>query len=215
MSSKNIALEDQLAATIHAYTSGQRRYIDEFIRQYKIAADLLQLGIYPDAKEITESYGAFNAVKKYLKQYDMNDPGVTLVSVGDGRSPRTAALFAFKTKWNCISIDPGLDVSKTDMWESSIKRLTCIPKKVEDILDYGPMYFKKVVIVAVHSHADMGETLKTIIGNPLRSLVAIPCCFPWGSPTKNLDGKSFAPSTEYNDSGIWSPKNRVKVWKNI
>jgi hypothetical protein len=216
MSSKNIAMEDQISATIHAYTSGQRRYIDEFIQQYKIAADLLQLGIYPDAKEITESYGAYNAVRKYLKQYDPQDPEVTLVSVGDGRSPRTAALFAFKTKWNCISIDHELDIFKTDMWESSIKRLTCIPKKIEDILDYGPMYFKKVVIVAVHSHADMEKTLKTIIGNPLRSLVAIPCCIPWGGSTKRLNERGFInPSIEYNDSGIWSPKNRIKVWKNI
>ena len=204
MSSKNIAMEDQISATIHAYTSGQHRYLNEFIQQYKSAADLLALGIYPDAKEISESFGAINATRKYLKQYDPKDPSVTLVSVGDGRSPRTAALFAFKTKWNCISIDPGMDKTKIPMWESAIKRLTCIPYPIEDV---DPMYFEKVVIVAVHSHADMGNTLKAIQGKE-RSLVAVPCCFQWG--------KGFIkPYREYNDSGIWSPKNRVKVWKNI
>jgi hypothetical protein len=205
MSQRNIALEDSLAATIHAYTQGQHRYMNEFVQQYKSAADLLALDIYPDSKEITESMGALNAVRKYLKQYDLNDPTITLVSVGDGRSPRTAALFAFKTKWNCISIDPGMDKTKIPMWEKKIQRLMCIPLKIEDI---KPMCYERVVIVAVHSHADMRNTLNSIQGNTERSLVAIPCCFQWG--------KGFVkPYREYNDSGIWSPKNRVKVWRKI
>lgn len=201
---KNTTLSDQISATLHSFQDGQHRYMNEFIGQYKSAADLLALGIYPDAKEITESMAAFSAVRKYLKQYDPQDPKVTLVSVGDGKQPRTAALFAFKTKWNCISIDPGLDLTKIGTWENKIKRLTCIPQKIEDL---STIYCKKVVIVAVHSHASMRETLNIVQGEE-RSLITVPCCIKWG--------KGFPrPSKEFLDSGIWSPKNRVKVWKNI
>lgn len=201
---KNTTLSDQIAATLHAYNDGQHRYMNEFVQQYKSAADLLALEIYPDAKEITESASALHAVFKYLRQYDPKDPNVTLVSVGDGKQPRTAALFAFKTKWNCVSIDPGLDRNKIPLWESKIQRLTCIPCKVED---YGIYTWKKVVIVAVHSHADMKTTLDHIIGSEERSLISIPCCIPWNYGPK--------PYREYLDAGIWSPKNRVKVWKTI
>jgi hypothetical protein len=206
---KNTTLSDQISATLHSFQDGQHRYLNEFIQQYKIAADLLALGIYPDAKEITESFAAFSAVRKYLKQYDPQDPNVTLVSVGDGKQPRTAALFAFKTKWRCVSIDPSLDLTKIGMWENKIQRLTCVPHKVEDInMGTYPMSFKKVVIVAVHSHASMARTLDRIEGTELRSLISVPCCIEWG--------KGFPkPSKEYLDSGIWSPRNRVKIWKSI
>ncbi|MBU4001349.1 MAG: hypothetical protein KKB94_03425, partial [Proteobacteria bacterium] len=52
-----------------------------------------------------------------------------VVAIADGTSPRAAALFAMRSKWNCYSIDPRL--KSKGSW-SSIKRLKLIPKKVED-----------------------------------------------------------------------------------
>ena len=98
----NTPLSEAINNTLFAYNSGQQRYLNDFIKLNKSAADMLNLGLFPNAKEITESYSAFNAVKTKLKQYELGDPGVTVVSVGDGRTPRTAALFAFRTKWQCV-----------------------------------------------------------------------------------------------------------------
>ena len=200
-SDHNAALSDAISRTLHAYTSGHNRYMNDFVRQWKSASDLLHLKIYPDAKEITESYGALNAVFTRLKQYNRKDEDITLISVGDGRSPRTAALFAFRTAWKCISIDPQLNTEKIPYWEQSIQRLTCIPKRIEEV----DISCERCIIVAVHSHADLRMTLRNITA-PVRSMVAIPCCISYDY---NM------PPIEYYDSGIWSPKNLVKVWRDI
>ena len=155
---KSTPLSEAINNTLFAYNSGQQRYLNEFIKLNKSAADMLHLGLFPNAKEITESYAAFNAVRTKFKQYELSDPNVTVVSVGDGRTPRTAALFAFRTKWNCISIDPLLDTKKISYWEENIKRLKCYPNKVEDL----DLMYEKLVIVMVHSHANLRNTLDHI-----------------------------------------------------
>lgn len=202
MSKHNAELSEAINKTIWSFNHGQYRYMNEFIRLNKSGSDMLHLGLFPDAKEVTESYGALNAVRTKLKQYDFNDPDITLVSVGDGTTPRTAALFAFRTKWNCISIDPLL--KNCCDYEEKIQRLTCYDSKVEEI--YPTLLdFERVVIVAVHSHASLQNILQHVKGK-VRSLVAIPCCVPYVHSIKSI---------EWQDSGIWSPKNTLKVWRTI
>jgi len=67
---------------LYQYDSGQQKYINEFMKMYKSAADLLVLGIYPNGKEITESFGAFNAIRSKLK-HDLSDPNHTVVCIAD------------------------------------------------------------------------------------------------------------------------------------
>lgn len=195
---------------MYSYGTGQYRYLNEFVKLNLSGSDLLRLGIYPDAKEITEAYGVFNAIRTKLK-VDLNDKKIVFVSVGDGRSPRTAALTAFRTKWKCISVDPGLNTNYVDpaseltwcdLWESNIERLQCIPKYVEDV----DISADRIVIAATHSHAPLQSILKHVRGK-VRSLVAMPCCIPYEH--------EFPPSLEYRDAGVWSPKNKIMVWKSI
>jgi len=194
-------ISEAINNVLWSYNQGQYKYLNEFIKYDKSARDMLALGLFPNAKEITESSSALNAVLSKLKFYDRADPNVTLVSVGDGRTPRTAALFAFRTKWQCISIDPQLKQEKIPYWEQNVERLKCYPNKVEDL----DLCFKKCVIVAVHSHADLHSTLQHIRGE-VRSMVAIPCCVSYNHELK---------PKEFRDAGIWSPKNLVKVWRSI
>ncbi len=198
---RNETLSNVLNQTLQAYNQGQYRYINEFVKQNKSGADLLTTGIYPNAKEITESYGAFNAIRTKLR-WDLEDPSIVVVCVGDGRSPRTAALLAFRTKWQCISVDPIMDTIKIPDWESQIRNLKCIPKKVEDV----DLFYDRVCVVAVHSHANMKSVLEHVRGK-IRSMIAIECCVPYNYGIK--------PNKQYLDAGIWSPKNLVKVWKSI
>lgn len=153
------ALSEALNNVMWSYNQGQYKYVNEFFKLNKSGADMMQLGLFPNAKEVTESYAAFNAVRTKLKQYDLGDPEVTLVSVGDGRTPRTAALFAFRTKWQCVSIDPLLNTTKLPVWENSIQRLKCYSNYVEDV----DLLYDKVVIVAVHSHAKRENLMKEYI----------------------------------------------------
>ena len=75
-------------------------------------------------------------------------------------------------------------------------------KKVEDI----DLCYDKVVIVAVHSHANMKAVLDHIKGK-VRSMIAIECCVPYNYGIK--------PNRQYFDAGIWSPRNKVKIWRSI
>ena len=68
------------------------RYINELVG-CSCSPDLLALKIFPNAKELTESAAAYNAVRHRLKQYDLKDPTVSVVCVGDGCTPRTASMF--------------------------------------------------------------------------------------------------------------------------
>jgi len=197
----NSEISNALNKVVLSYIQGQHKYINEFIEQYKSATDLLSLNIYPNAKEITESYAAFNCARTKIR-HPFSDPTYTVVCVGDGRTPRTAALFAFRSNWRCISIDPILDTAKIPMWISKIRHLECIPKRVEDV----DLMFEKVLIVCVHSHAPLDRILEHIRGK-VRSLIAIPCCVSYEYDR--------SPCKEYFDAGIWSPMNLVKYWKVI
>ena len=57
-----------------------------------------------NAKELSESFACFNAARVHLAETFLpSDPHVTLLAIGDGLTPRTAALFAFRTAWRSSS----------------------------------------------------------------------------------------------------------------
>jgi hypothetical protein len=167
----------------------------------KCGSDLLLSGVFPNAKEITESFGAYSAVKKYLKTFSLNDPNITCVCVGDGNTPRTAATFAYRSRWQAISVDPRLK----KCWikannKQAIQRIDVRPKRIEDVR----VEADSVVLVAVHSHADLRVAIKSIVAKRI-AVVAMPCCVK-----QELDTK---PDIEFRDTGIWSMHNLIKIWK--
>ena len=176
------------------------RYLDEFL-SLRCRDDLLRLGLFPNAKEITESLAAYRAVKRALGDVrDLGDPARTAVVVGDGCTPRTAAVLAFRTRWRLYSVDPQL---RTDERWGQVERLTVVPLRIEDwslTLD-GP-----AVVVAVHSHAPLGEAVLRVRA-PELAVVAIPCCV--AQETGSL------PDLEYEDWGVWSEKRTVQVWRRV
>jgi hypothetical protein len=174
-------------------------YFDEFLR-LSCSQDLLKQKIYPKAKEVTESFAAFYAVRNHILPDSMHDPGITMVAVGDGFTPRTGATFAFRTKWLCHSVDPVMDDREYD-----IERLVVHRKRIEDVRIEGDT----VVVVCVHAHVEP-EVIMDSISARQRHWVVIPCC---DHDHDTLAGKW--PDREYDDYAIWSPKHRVKIWKNV
>lgn len=179
------------------------RYIDEFVRGAR-SSEMLALKLWPNAKEITESFGAYAAVREHLASFKLGDPTVTMIAVGDGRTPRTAATFAMRSAWRCVSVDPSLvKAARSTRW-SSVGRLELIPRRAEDvtITCTGP-----VVIVAVHSHAPLDVAVKMVRTTGPIAVVAIPCCVP--------QRLQLEPDLMYDDMGIDSPMRRVLVWHSV
>lgn len=189
------------------------RYLDELLR-LKSGPDLLAWGVFPNAKEVTESFGAYTAALKYLhlrSHFRFEDPEVTCLVVGDGRTPRTAATFAVRTKWACFSIDPMANPDHVAF--KKVVGLTCVPKKIEDCtpLDFGgPKMLRKTVFVCVHTHARMElirVPLPSMVGPAVHQvgMILMPCCVPlvpWSSESVIAD---------YWDWSIHSPCRHITV----
>ena len=172
------------------------RHIDELIG-CACFPDLLCRRLFPNGKEITESAAVYHYVRWHLPRFALRDPSVAVVSVGDGHTPRTAALFAFRSAWQCHSVDPCL---RDKAWD--VQRLHCHRKRIEDC----SFDFERVVIVGVHSHASIAETLAHVRGRD-RALVWMPCCRRPDAPRP--------PDVDKVDPGVWSPQNRLLVWERI
>jgi hypothetical protein len=171
----------------------QMKYINELMG-CSCFPDLISLKIFPDGKEITESASIHYLLRNKYPVFDLSDKDVTFISVGDGCTPRTASMFAFRSAWNCFSIDPNM------RWKGNVKRLNLIKARAEEIV---PTHFKKLVIANVHSHANLNKVCQNFTGDE-RVVIAIPCCVS--------QERERLPDFEYEDESIWSTKNKIKVW---
>jgi hypothetical protein len=169
----------------------------------KCAPDLLLAALYPNAKEWTESAAAYNACLRLLPHVEPNDPTVTVVAVADGRQPRTAAMCAFRSRWDCYSVDPNLNADKD--W-SMLQRVHVVKSRVEDWALTAPGH---VLIIAVHPHVGIRPMLESVhagLGYK-RSVVAMPCCVKLKA--------GIPPWREHRDWGVLSGHNRILVWQDI
>ena len=85
------------------------RLIDTFLR-WECGRTLLGMNLFPNMQEISESMACLAAVTEQLAdgQPLLADSDVVAIVIGDGRTPRTAALLAMRTRWTVVSIDPAL-----------------------------------------------------------------------------------------------------------
>lgn len=177
-------------------------YYVDMIMKLRCAPDLLARRLFPNAKEWEESFGMFQAVKSVVGTKELGRRDITLVSVGDGHTPRTAALFAHMSAWQCISIDPQLRQK-----EYKISRLQTFRSKVEDLkLHYGGHH---LIIVGVHAHISLQKTLNSILPANFtrRSLFFMPCCVKSDLPVP--------PDKVIVDRHIRSPHNEIQVWNAV
>ena len=94
------------------------RYLDEFLRLDCAGVLAEPFGakrtrMFPNPKEITESFSAFHCFRRCMSSMGHRIEDLTaedaIICVGDGSTPRTAALFAFRVRHvQCFSIDPAL-----------------------------------------------------------------------------------------------------------
>ena len=158
---------------------------------------LVELKVFPNAKELTESFAAFRAAMKFREFFPPNDSSVQLVAVGDGKTPATAVTFALQTRWSCHSVDPRL---RPDSRWDGVPRLRLHSKPIE------AMTFEadRLVVVAVHAHVDAAVVRSRISARELL-LVFLPCCVP-----AQLE---HPPDLEYEDPDVLSGARRVLIWR--
>lgn len=178
------------------------RYINRYI-SLSCSAELQEEKMFPNVKEITESFGMLNACMM-LEQWDSeitkDNTTVSVFVVGDGKKPRTAALIAFLTKWNCVSIDPIMEYTNT-----KIDRLTPFRTKIENITFKQTSETIRIVLLP-HSHAEITTTFKKLNRDNLKCwFITMPCCVP-----HNLN----IPCVEYRDPHVMSEKNFIKIYSN-
>lgn len=185
------------------------RYWTEFLL-LSCGADLQRLRLFPNAKELSESMGCFDAVRRNLPVGWSFSENITCLSLADGSSPRTGALFSFMTKWNVISCDPEMREDHIERCKT-VERLTCYKSIAEEI---PQIKVNKACIVAVHAHnnvkakRDKGNILEAGLEKVVADeylVIALPCC-----NDLRISGINFI--KEYRDLGIWSEKNIIRIW---
>lgn len=189
---------------IEKATGIRLRYLDNLVNLH-CAPDLLALGLFPDIKEVTESFAAYRVVLDHLAKrgFAPGDASIVAVFPGDGTAPRTGATFAFRTAWQCHSIDPRMKVSWLEGQRKADKvaRLRSYRSRVEHmpVIEAGD----RAVVVAVHSHARLAEAVAMVEAREV-AVIAIECCV-----RQELERE---PDLSYRDRGVLSPCNRVDVW---
>lgn len=174
------------------------RYIDEFL-DLECGPELMMKDIFPNSKEISESYAVYNAVRNETNRtfIELDDEEINVFSVGDGSTPRTSALFAYMTKFKCHSIDPQLKGKEYP----DINRLELYPTKIQE----QEFECEKAILLAVHNHSDLQESLDRINADKI-IVVAMPCCEP-----QELEDRE--PDKVYSDWGCLSPEREIKIWR--
>ena len=108
------------------------RFLDAFLR-WDCGRQLLGMGLFPNAQEITESMACLETIRERLPEVKFTSDDVVVVVIGDGRSPRTAALMALRTRWNVLSIDPALHgLEQTGITERTMQSdYATLPKELK------------------------------------------------------------------------------------
>ena len=154
------------------------KYADSLLKAHP---NLIKYKIYPNYKEWTESYGMLNYVRDILGIRELSNHH-SIVSVGDGHKPRTAALFATNSCWECVSVDPNLKIKKYPF-----KRLTLCRSKIEDLR------LQCDIAVMVHAHVKPSIVIESTPN--LKHLFMMPCCVDIDVPydTKKIDSNITSP----------------------
>ncbi|CAI5746753.1 unnamed protein product [Peronospora destructor] len=192
------------------------RYLNEFVGKLHCASALLDHGLFPDAKEITESMAMFNAVRRYIEPLGRNK-GTSqqkngkhdgIVVVGDGNTPRTAAMFAFRMRgWTSYSVDPAMEdgTSERSKGWADVSNLVVMRNKIEDVR----IALRRTIVVLVHAHVTLEQALSAVQAEQICGVVTLPCC-NWYGQQESLFGRG--PDLVYDDFSVLSDHREIRLW---
>ncbi|KAG6616580.1 Nucleic acid-binding, OB-fold [Phytophthora cinnamomi] len=202
-------------ATVSASTPPvSLRYLNEFVGKLHCAPALLQHGLFPDAKEVTESMALFNAVRRYIEpksngeELQNSEKHDGIVVVGDGNTPRTAAMFAFRMRgWKCYSVDPAMEkgTSERSKGWADVANLVVVRNKIENVR----IALRRAIVVLVHAHVTLDQALSAVQAEQVCGVVTLPCC-NWYGKQEVLFGRG--PDLVYDDFSVLSDHREIRLW---
>lgn len=191
------------------------KYLNRYIR-LKASADMQALELFPNLKEIQESFSIFNVIESYILKRDTNidrnkENHVLCFVVGDGTTPRTAAVINFMTKWDTISCDP---IMRNPAKYAGIKRCEVRTSTGEDLVHVVKQQveirkYDYVFLIFPHSHIPNTNEIYKHFTDEKVWIINMPCCH------KKQD--DFLPLKEwvsFKDDAVASPENTIKVYCN-
>ena len=109
----------------------------------------------------------------------MHQTSVHCYVIGDGTTPRTGLMFLSSTRWKITVVDPAMKTSwisgHLDNTHGLPARFEVAAKKGEDIKIQQAGI---VVILNIHSHANLPAIVENNQGVRNMWVLTIPCCFP-------------------------------------
>lgn len=157
------------------------------------------------SKEFTESYAALHHLKKMII---FKNPNYRVIHIGDGSHARTAALFAFLSRTNNISVDPAADEKVILPWMKKwgVQRFSFISKKIEDAIEELSRDDVPTILTFVHAHVDTDWVLDRMKWD---AAFVMPCC----KPKSQLSQKSKNIIFDGLDWAVFSPQRQIQVLK--
>ena len=146
------AASNRVASGVHIkpQNHGYCDYMDQLFR-HDCFGTLVQLKLFPSAKDCSESMGALQGVGSFDEEpldpavpessvgiRGSSTPGVLVLAIGDGTTPRTAALACYLTKWHAVSIDPLLENRWVGSSPQGVRRLTGVRGTLDDYISRLP-----------------------------------------------------------------------------
>lgn len=192
-------------------------YIDQ-VFGLECFSDLVSLQAFTSAKDISESMAALQAAKQHSQASPAG--GQTLcLCIGDGSTPRTAVLAAFRQRnWESfISIDPMLRDDWVGKEPKGVHGLQGFKGTLLDFISTcqtPTQTFTQLVILLVHSHARfIGpcslDKIRNLYANPQTTIVSLPCCTRF----RHVQDIGQRPHIQYEDDCVFSACRTVEIWK--
>lgn len=158
-------------------------------------------------KEWTESYAAFHHLEPWLQ------PARLVLHVGDGSHCRTAALFAFHTRHDNVSIDPDARPEVMRAWQDEIgftvQRMRWFKAPAERDLLRG-IGKPGMLLTFVHAHVNTEEVLASLPVGSWDAAFTLACCFPRKQLVKPRSAVARI-IREGVDNRVLSPDRRFQV----
>ncbi|KAL7517788.1 hypothetical protein ACHAWX_002673 [Stephanocyclus meneghinianus] len=198
---------------------GYCNYLDQLFSM-KCFPDIVSLQVFTTAKDVSESMAALQAASHHgLVGKGGKGCRVKCLCIGDGSTPRTAALGCFLKKWDCVSIDPSLKSEWQGEQPKSILGLFGFSGTIEEFVMSGKdrnddARYDCLILLCVHSHARLigSASVESIMSQykdiPYTTLVSLPCC-PKFRSHRDLGRE---PDVEYEDDCVFSACRKVQVW---
>ncbi|KAF1778408.1 Nucleic acid-binding, OB-fold [Phytophthora cactorum] len=156
----------------------------------------------------------FNAVRRYVEPKNKgeslkeNGKHDGIIVVGDGNTPRTAAMFAFRMRgWKCYSVDPAMEkgTSERSKGWADVSNLVTVRNKIENVR----IALRRAIVVLVHAHVTLDQALSAVQAEQVCGVVTLPCC-NWYGQQETLFGRG--PDLVYDDFSVLSDHREIRLW---